>query len=193
MIFRKTVRAWIGVAAFAALAFAAIAGGQRVVVAAGGPAPEFTHTDAEDWINSGPLQLVALRGQVVLIDFWTFDCWNCYRSFPWLNELDARYRDRGLRVIGVHSPEFAHERERERVLAKVREFGLYHPVMIDNDFSYWQAMNNRYWPAFYLIDTSGQVADVFVGETHSGDDRAKRIEARIQALLPAKRPSRSNP
>lgn len=149
----------------------------------GAAAPEFTHADPSAWINSAPLTLRGLRGRVVLVDFWTFDCWNCYRSFPWLNAVDERYGSEGLTVVGVHSPEFEHERDRERVAAKVAEFGLHHPVMIDNDFSYWKAMGNRYWPAFYLIDRKGVLRDVFVGETHAGDRNAERIERRVRELL----------
>lgn len=147
------------------------------------PAPEFTHTGAAEWINSEPLRLRDLRGHVVLLDFWTFDCWNCYRSFPWLKAVEARYRERDLVVIGVHTPELAHERVRASVVAKVAEFGLHHPVMIDNDFSYWNAMGNRYWPAFYLIDKQGHVRGRFIGETHPGDRRARRVEALIEELL----------
>lgn len=146
-------------------------------------APEFTHRAAADWINSPPLTLAALRGQVVLVDFWTFACWNCYRSFPWLNALDARWHDRGLRVVGVHTPEFSHERVRDNVEAKVAEYGLRHPVMLDNDFSYWNAMGNRYWPAFYLLDKRGRIRAHYAGETHRGDAQARRIEADIETLL----------
>ena len=145
--------------------------------------PAFTHSAADDWINSPPLKVEELRGRVVLIDFWTFDCWNCYRSFPWLNDVETRFGKRGLSVIGVHSPEFKHERERSRVEEKVEEFDLHHPVMMDNDFSYWQAMKNRYWPAFYLVDKNGNIRNVYVGETHIGDSRARTIESAIEALL----------
>jgi len=120
---------------------------------------------------------------VVLIDFWTFECWNCYRSFPWLNALEEKFHDRGLQVIGIHTPEFEHEKERDRIVAKVAEFGLKHPIMIDNDFSYWRAMNNRFWPAFYLLDKQGKLRGHFVGETHVGDQQAQQIEAQIAELL----------
>lgn len=151
--------------------------------AGGKPAPEFTRSDAASWINSPPLRLADLRGQVVLLDIWTFECWNCYRSFPWLNDLESRLGPRGLRVIGIHSPEFEHERDRTAVAAKVAEFGLAHPVMIDNDFAYWKALGNRYWPAFYLIDKQGRIRERFVGETHAGEPRALRIEETLRALL----------
>jgi thiol-disulfide isomerase/thioredoxin len=147
------------------------------------PAPEFTHSQQDEWINSAPLTLESLRGQVVLLDFWTFDCWNCYRSFPWLTALEKRLAKQGLRVIGVHTPEFKHERVRANIEAKVKEFGLQHPTMMDNDFSYWRAMNNRYWPAFYLIDKQSRLRAQYAGETHAGDQQAQRIEADIRSLL----------
>ncbi len=147
------------------------------------PAPAFTHTAAAEWLNSPPLTLASLSGQVVLLDFWTFACWNCYRSFPWLNSLEARIHARGLRVIGVHTPEFDYERVRGSIEKKIAEYGLKHPVMMDNDFSYWNALGNRYWPAFYLIDKQGRLRGRYFGETHAGDQRARRIEADIEALL----------
>ena len=147
------------------------------------PAPEFTHEAQQDWINSEPLSLKSLRGRVVLIDFWTFDCWNCYRSFPWLNVVHDKFANRGLQIVGVHSPEFRHEREPQRVAAKVREFDLKYPIMIDNDFSYWKALGNQYWPAFYLIDKNGLLRHRFVGETHEGDRRALEIERRVTELI----------
>ena len=147
------------------------------------PAPEFTHRGPDDWINSTPLRLADLRGRVVLLDFWTFECWNCYRSFPWLKSVEQRFADRELTVIGVHTPEFERERNRANVVRKVKEFALDHPVMIDNDFSYWGAVGNRFWPTFYLIGKQGRIRSVYVGETHSGDRKAKAIEERITALL----------
>lgn len=147
------------------------------------PAPEFTHQDADDWINSAPLSLDDLRGKIVLVDFWTFDCWNCYRSFPWLTSLEAHLPQDQFAVVGVHTPEFDHEKIRENIIRKTEEFSLHHPVMIDNDYSYWNAMRNRYWPAFYLLDKQGQVRAVFFGETHAGDEQAKRIEKSIRLLL----------
>ena len=147
------------------------------------PAPEFTHNQPDDWINSAPLSLADLRGQVVLIDIWTFMCWNCYRSFPWLNQLESRYHDQGLRVIGVHSPEFDREKVRANIVAKVEEFGLDHSVMIDNDFSYWRALNNRYWPAFYLLDKQGRIRGYFIGETHADSQQARQVAALVEKLL----------
>ena len=156
---------------------------QTTAVPVGKPLPAFTHNAPVDWLNSEPISVESLRGKVVLIDFWTFECWNCYRSFPWLKELEAKLSDEDFIVIGVHTPEFARERNRGTVAEKTREFGLRHPVMIDNDFSYWKAMNNRYWPAFYLVDKQGRIRHRFVGETHRGDRQATRIEQRIRELL----------
>lgn len=147
------------------------------------PAPEFPKRSAEEWINSAPITLASLRGQVVLIDFWTFECWNCYRSFPWLNSVEAKFRAQGLKVVGVHTPEFEREKVISSIRDKVSEFKITYPVMVDNDKAYWRAMRNSYWPAFYLIDRSGQMRALFVGETHAGDAQAKSIEAQIAALL----------
>lgn len=146
-------------------------------------APEFTHLDRGDWINSTPLTIRSLRGKVILIDFWTYDCWNCYRSFPWLNNLEVQYRKRGLVIIGVHSPEFDRERKRDNVVEKVKQFKLQHPIMLDNDFSYWQAMKNHYWPAYYLIDKRGRIRATYVGETHADTRKAYSIEAQIERLI----------
>jgi thiol-disulfide isomerase/thioredoxin len=118
------------------------------------PAPQFTQRAAAAWINSAPLTIESFRGRVLLIDVWTFDCWNCYRSIPWLTELERRLAPRGLAVLGIHSPEFEHEQD-----------------------------SARYWPAFYVIDKRGAIRGRFVGETHSGDRRAGEIERQIEALL----------
>lgn len=146
-------------------------------------APAFTHQDTADWINSPPLTWKDLQGQVVLLDFWTFACWNCYRSIPWLHTVEERFSAKGLRVVGVHTPELPHEYLRGNVLKKIEEFKLTHPVMLDNDHSYWKAMNNRYWPAFYLVDRKGRVRAAYFGETHAGDDNAIKIETTIKTLL----------
>ncbi|MCU7960107.1 MAG: redoxin family protein [gamma proteobacterium symbiont of Bathyaustriella thionipta] len=148
-----------------------------------GAMPEFTHHDPQSWIGSKPLKLAELRGKVVFIDFWTFDCWNCYRSFPWLNELQKGLEGQHFVVIGVHTPEFAHEKIRVNVEEKMAEFKLHHPVMMDNDFSYWKAVGNRYWPAFYLLDKKGCLRAHYVGEIHAGDRQAEAIEAKIAELL----------
>lgn len=97
--------------------------------------------------------------------------------------MESRLTNQGLQVIGVHSPEFEREKVTENIRNKIAEFGLQHPVMIDNDFSYWKAMANRYWPAYYLIDKKGVLRAAFVGETHEGDEQAKQIEQFLTRLL----------
>ncbi len=149
----------------------------------GQPLPEFTQQDPEDWLNSSPLKLEDLKGQVLVIDFWTFGCWNCYNSFPWLNTLQEKYVDKPFKVIGVHSPEFPHERDRVKVAEKTKEFNLQHPVMIDNEFIYWKKLRNRYWPSFYIVDKKGVIRGFYAGETHLDDSQARRIGNLISRLL----------
>jgi len=153
------------------------------LLAAGTPAPEFTQQSADDWLNSEPISLKDLKGKVVLLDIWSYGCWNCYRSFPWLHELEAKYEDQGLQVIGIHAPEFDHEKDKNNVMAKIEEFKIKHPVMLDNDFAYWNKLDNTFWPTFYIIDKSGNIRATSVGETHAGDKRAKNIEAVVKQLL----------
>lgn len=174
------------------LCMAALTGSLLVLAASGGtlrsaadavPAPAFTHPSAQDWLNSPPLTLATLDGTVVLIEFWTFACHNCNRSIPWLNELYSRLKGRGLQIVSVHTPEFDHEKVRANVQQKVGEYGIAYPVMLDNDYSYWKALSNQYWPAFYLVDKRGRVRAHYAGETHRGDGQARRIEGDIEALL----------
>ena len=145
--------------------------------------PEFTQVDEVAWFNSKPLRSEDLRGKVVLIDVWTYGCWNCYNSFPWLRGVEEKFADQDFTVIGIHTPEFDREKERENVLKKIEEFELHHPVMMDNNKAYWRALRNRYWPAYYIVDKQGNIRDAFIGETHEGDRRAKKIEKLIAKLL----------
>ena len=163
----------------------ALCGSAPLVAAATVPTrlPEFTQTAPAAWINSAPLTLAQLRGHVVLVHVWAFECWNCYRSFPWLNALDEKYRGHGLVTIGIHTPELAQESEPRRVIAKTHEFGLQHAVMMDNDYRYWRALDNHYWPAWYVVDARGEIRTVVIGEAHAGDQRARAVEAAIDSLL----------
>jgi thiol-disulfide isomerase/thioredoxin len=145
--------------------------------------PEFTHHSAAEWINSAPLKLADLKGEVVLIEFWTFDCYNCRNTLPWLKAVHAEYAARGLKVVSVHTPELPQERDIKQVRAAITELGVTYPVMIDTDFSYWRAMNNRYWPAFYLLGRDGQVATRAIGELHRGEKRGDDMEAAIRSAL----------
>lgn len=164
-------------------AFMAWCGGSVDATAA--TAPEFTHRATKDWINSAPLTLRELRGEVVLVEFWTFDCYNCRNTLPWLKAIHAEYAPRGLKVVSVHTPELPQERVPDNVRAAVRELGIDYPVMLDADASYWRALQNRYWPAFYLVDRDGTIALSAFGELHRGTARGDRMETRIRDLLAA--------
>ena len=121
-------------------------------------------TGATEWINSPPLTLDSLRGKVVLVEFWTFACYNCLNALPHVKELYAKYKDRGFVVIGVHTPELAHERVVENVRAEVKRLGITYPVVIDNDFAIWKAYHNEYWPAAYYADATGKLRFYHYGE-----------------------------
>jgi cytochrome c biogenesis protein CcdA/thiol-disulfide isomerase/thioredoxin len=141
-----------------------------------GVAPELAGTGR--WFNSKPLTLRALRGKVVLIDFWTYSCINCLRTLPHLKAWYAAYRRDGLVIVGVHTPEFAFEHVASNVAAAVRRFGIRYPVVQDNDYKTWNAYANEYWPAEYLIDRKGRVR-----ETHFGEGSYFDTEAHIRELL----------
>lgn len=123
---------------------------------------------ATGWLNSPPLDVAALRGKVVLVDFWTYSCINCLRALPHVREWAERYRDHGLVVIGVHAPEFAFERNLGNVQRAVEDLKVSYPVAIDNDFSIWRGFNNRYWPAHYFIDAQGRIRAHHFGEGNYG-------------------------
>ena len=126
------------------------------------PAPALQSISA--WINSPPLQLKDLHGQVVLIDFWTYSCINCIRTIPHLNALYAKYHQKGIEIIGVHAPEFVFEKDLNRVRQAVRQRHMLYPIALDNYFGTWLAFNNHYWPAQYLIDPLGNVVYEHFGE-----------------------------
>ena len=146
-------------------------------------APEFHQTDPQLWLNSQPITMESLRGKVVMLDFWTFGCWNCYRSFPWMNEMETRLSEKDFVIIGVHTPEFEHEKVRAKIEQKIAKFKLKHPTVMDNDFRHWKAMNNRYWPTYYLIDKKGFIRETFIGETHANTPKARDIESKIHGLI----------
>jgi thiol-disulfide isomerase/thioredoxin len=119
---------------------------------------------ATQWFNSEPLTPESLRGKVVLVDFWTYSCINCIRSLPYVNAWAQKYRDYGLVVIGVHSPEFAFEKDPTNVATAIKQFGITYPVAVDSNYAIWQAFNNEYWPAHYFIDAHGQIRAHHFGE-----------------------------
>ena len=151
-------------------------------------APEFTHPRAADWINSAPLTLAGLRGKVVLVEFWAFECVNCLNSRAWVEAVARDKTAAGLVVVGVHTPELRDERSPENVRRAVARLGIRYPVMMDGDYSYWQALHNEYWPAFYLIGRDGLLYGSTVGELHVGEPSARRVEAAIDQLLKAREP-----
>jgi cytochrome c biogenesis protein CcdA/thiol-disulfide isomerase/thioredoxin len=130
------------------------------------------------WINSPPLTRDSLRGKVVLIDFWTYSCINCLRALPYVEAWAAKYKDAGLVVIGVHTPEFAFEKERANVEKAVRDLKITYPVAIDSDYKIWRAFNNQYWPAHYFIDGKGRIR-----YHHFGEGQYDESERVIQELL----------
>jgi cytochrome c biogenesis protein CcdA/thiol-disulfide isomerase/thioredoxin len=145
-----------------------------------GPAPELA---PGNWLNTAdgePLTLAELdsRDRVVLIDFWTYTCINCIRTLPYVRAWDSGYRDRGLTVIGVHTPEFAFEKETGNVAGAIDEYDLGYPVVQDNERGTWDAFGNQYWPAKYLIDAEGHVR-----YTHFGEGAYTETEAAIRSLL----------
>jgi len=143
-----------------------------------GTAPELQQIS--NWINSPALSMRALRGKVVLVDFWTYSCINCLRTLPYLKAWDDRYRSQGFVIVGVHAPEFAFEHDLGNVRSAVKRLGIHYPVALDNSFGTWQAYHNQYWPADYLVDQLGQVRHV-----HFGEGAYAETEHDIRLLLEA--------
>jgi len=141
-----------------------------------GTAPEFA--DTQRWFNTTPLTMRKLRGRVVLVDFWTYTCINCIRTLPYIKAWDTRYRDQGLTIVGVHTPEFAFEREDFNVAGAIKRQGLGYPVVQDNEYGTWNAFGNQAWPSKYLIDARGRVR-----YAHIGEGKYEETEAAIRALL----------
>lgn len=139
-------------------------------------APELRNI--QSWINSNPLTLQSLKGKVVLVDFWTYSCINCKRTQPYLNAWHDKYNTDGFVIIGVHAPEFAFEKVNKNVQEAVQDAKIKYPVALDNDFATWQAYENKYWPAKYLIDKNG-----LVRYTHFGEGEYEETESVIQSLL----------
>lgn len=150
---------------------------EQLLLKSGNKAPGFQNETS--WINSEPLNLETdLKGKVVLIDFWTYTCINCIRTFPYLREWYNSYHDKGFEIIGVHSPEFEFEKEFSNVANAAKEHELLYPIVQDNEFKIWRAYSNRYWPAHYLIDKNGDIR-----YTHFGEGKYVETENAIRALL----------
>ena len=138
-------------------------------------APEFT---SGTWINSESLTLKGLRGRVVLVEFWTFACYNCRNTLPSIKLWDTRYRDKGLTVVGVHTPELDQERDLNNVRREVTELGIRYPVVTDNDYAIWKAYGVDAWPTMFVIDKAGRIRG-----THVGEGAYEETEQLIQRLL----------
>ena len=141
-------------------------------------APDITN---QTWLNSTPIHLSDLKGKVVMVEFWTFGCYNCRNVEPYVKEWHRKYAGQGLVVIGVHSPEFSYEHDLDKVTRYLNAHEIRFPVPLDNDFSTWNRYGNRYWPAMYLIDKQGIIRYVRIGE--GGYQETERL---IQALLAEK-------
>lgn len=138
-------------------------------------APEFA---SGTWINSDPLTLKSLKGHVVLVDFWTFGCYNCRNTLPSLKRWHEKYSDKGLTIIGVHSPEFDEEKKVENLRREIASLGIRYPVVTDNDYETWRAYGVQAWPTVYLLDKAGRVR-----WSHVGEGAYDETEATIQKLL----------
>lgn len=149
-----------------------------VNAAVGMTAPDIT---SQTWLNSDPIRPGDLKGKVVMVEFWTFGCYNCRNVEPYVKQWHERYAAQGFVVIGVHSPEFSYERDLDKVASYLKEHDIRYPVPIDNDFSNWNRYGNRFWPALYLIDKQGTIRYVRIGE--GGYQATERL---IQALLAEK-------
>lgn len=151
---------------------------KRLVNALDNPYPAQNFKGISAWINSRPLTMVQLKGKVVLIDFWTYSCINCVRTLPYVTSWDRKYRDKGLVIIGVHSPEFEFEKKLANVQNAVKQHHIQYPVALDNNLDTFANFNNLYWPAHYLINQNGQVV-----YTHFGEGEYDTTENNIRALL----------
>ncbi len=144
-------------------------------------APEIT--GLSHWINSSTINSMnQLRGKVVLIDFWTYSCYNCINTLPFVKAWYKKYKEKGFIVLGIHAPEFFFERNLKNVKEAVKKHEIQFPVALDNGFQLWRAYRNRYWPAFYLIDKNG-----FIRYSHFGEGRYKETEKNILQLLDEKK------
>lgn len=137
-------------------------------------------TKSSQWLDGHAYQWNDFHGKVVLLNVWTFMCWNSYRSLPWIVSLQKKYPD--LQIIGVHSPEFDSEKDRHAMCSTMANYQVKFPQILDDSHEYWNKLHNTYWPAFYVIDKSGNIRGKFAGETHADDAQAHEIERLIENL-----------
>ena len=181
----------LAAAAAGGLALKSAARAQAQMLASGPEAPR-VGAPAPDWHNASwlnaehPLTLSELRGRVVLLNFWVFTCYNCTNTVPSLVDFDRKYRDRGLTLIGIHTPEFppyAGEHDRANVDRALRKYGIEYPNAQDNDSKTWELYGIRYWPSFVLIDRRGNIRYEGYGEFHLNDGTYRTWDGRIRELL----------
>ncbi len=147
-----------------------------ILAAVGKPIPDFQ--GIQQWLNSAPLAIADLQGNVVLIQFWTFACINCQRTLPYIVKWHRQYAVQGLRVVGIHTPEFAFEREPNNVKRALKQHQITYPVPIDNEYKTWNAYSNEYWPHLFLADRRG-----LMRYDHIGEGAYDTTEQTIQQLL----------
>jgi thiol-disulfide isomerase/thioredoxin len=190
---RRQMLLYLGLGAAGAIAFPALGMRSRqgrVDVAQAPPAAEESLIAAlpratlpefqgiSQWLNSPPLTLADLKNQVVLIQFWTFACINCQRTLPYIVQWHQRYANKGLRVIGVHTPEFAFERETRNIQQALKRYQITYPVPVDNEYKTWSAYSNQYWPHLFLADRQGKLR-----YDHIGEGAYEQTEQKIRQLL----------
>lgn len=146
-------------------------------------APVFTHSDQDSWLQSKPLSWGDLNGKVVLAKIWSVGSWSSVHSLPWIREIYHRFKDKGFEVLLIHSPEFAHERDRPALKRKLAEFSLSFPVLLDDDGTYAKTLDVLSRPTFIIVGRTGQVRAVFSGEIIAGSPAAMTIEKAITAAL----------
>ncbi len=137
--------------------------------------------NSKQWINSEPLNWDKLTGKVVIVEFWTFECYNCKNVEPYIKTWYDKFHNKGFEIVAVHSPEFDRERDVNNVQEYVKDHAITYPVAIDNDFKIWRRFSNRYWPTMYLVDKQGNIRYRFIGEGNY-----LRIEKAIETLLSEK-------
>ena len=182
--FNMLIGVVVGVVVVGALAY--VSGLTRLLLVNFRPSTEYKSSESAaapelstgEWINSEPLRVKDLRGRVVLIDFWTFGCFNCRNTIPFIRSWHDRYREKGLTIIGVHSPEFEDEKNVENLRRQVSSLGINYPVVTDNDYQTWKAYNVEAWPTIFLLDKRGRIRWMHVGEGNYDD-----AERQIQKLL----------
>ena len=135
------------------------------------------------WINTEPLKLGAWRGSPILVEVWNIQCPHCLRSLPWLGAMHARYGPQGVKFLGIHTPEHPEDHDAKRVHEAVARLDVRTPVVMDNQYDYWRALGNRYWPTFYFVDRLGLIRYQHVGGVTPGSAEAQVAEDRLRELL----------